>query len=198
WSGAQPVSGRLNLTGLNTRQTYTLTCTGSGGTVSQTVTVTAPPTVKITATPSQIRYPSKTAITLNWSSSNATSCTAGGGWSGTKPLSGKQTVSGLGGNQTYSLSCTGPGGAVSQSVTVTVMGLPRPLLTFKATTKGATRSLIWSSTHATSCMASKAWSGTKPVAGVETLTRQATSQVYTLTCTGNGGTVSKSVRTAKA
>ncbi|MDD5033879.1 MAG: hypothetical protein PHE55_03905, partial [Methylococcaceae bacterium] len=42
WSGAQPVSGRLNLTGLNTRQTYTLTCTGSGGTVSQTVTVTAP------------------------------------------------------------------------------------------------------------------------------------------------------------
>jgi hypothetical protein len=56
---------------------------------------------------------------LTWSTSNATSCTGSGGWTGTIPTSGTQTVS-LTQSTTYTLSCTGTGGSASQSTTVTV------------------------------------------------------------------------------
>lgn len=56
-------------------------------------------------------------VTLKWSISNATSCTASGGWSGSKPMTGSQVVDPEV-TTTYTLTCTGPGGTVSQSVTV--------------------------------------------------------------------------------
>jgi len=59
-------------------------------------------------------------VTLSWTATNATSCTASGGnWTGTKAASsGTETII-LSATTTYTLNCTGPGGAVAQSVTVT-------------------------------------------------------------------------------
>jgi hypothetical protein len=59
-------------------------------------------------------------VTLSWTATNATSCTASGGnWTGSKVASsGTETVI-LSATTTYTLNCTGPGGAVAQSVTVT-------------------------------------------------------------------------------
>ncbi|MDD5037319.1 MAG: hypothetical protein PHE55_21540, partial [Methylococcaceae bacterium] len=122
WSGAQPVSGRLNLTGLNTRQTYTLTCTGSGGTVSQTVTVTAPLPIPVASSPSSqlffrvLKATNRASIVLTWLSSNANSCAASGAWSGTKSISGAQRIAGPNLNQVYTLTCTGSGDAVSKTI----------------------------------------------------------------------------------
>ena len=122
WSGAQSVSGSLALNGLTATQTYTLACTGNGQTASQSVTVTVNPppavTVSLAATLSTVNY--QGSATLNWSSANATACTASGGWSGTKPVSGSLALNGLTATQTYTLACTGNGQTASQSVTVTV------------------------------------------------------------------------------
>ena len=73
---------------------------------------------------------------------------------------------------------------------------PAPTLSFSATSvsisPGASTTLNWSSANATSCIASGAWSGSKPTAGSQTVTPAATS-TYTLACTGNGRTVTSSV-----
>jgi fibronectin type 3 domain-containing protein len=58
--------------------------------------------------------------TLTWSSTDATSCTASGAWSGSKPLSGSESVGPLTQDSTFTLSCTGSGGTTSRPVTVTV------------------------------------------------------------------------------
>ena len=53
---------------------------------------------------------------------NATTCTASGGWSGSKATSGSQTLTNLTSTATYTLTCTGTGGSGSNSATVTVTG----------------------------------------------------------------------------
>jgi hypothetical protein len=77
-----------------------------------------PPTVSLAANPTNVAVGGTS--TLTWSSTNATSCTASGGWSGSEPVSGSWTTSPLSSTSTFSLSCTGPGGTASQSITVSV------------------------------------------------------------------------------
>lgn len=78
----------------------------------------APPTLSFNASPILVNNNGNT--TLTWSSSNASSCSASGGWNGAKALSGSQSISALTSSATFSLSCTGTGGTVNRSVTVTV------------------------------------------------------------------------------
>lgn len=64
-------------------------------------------------------------ITLNWSTTNATSCNASGDWEGSKATSGSQDiVASTAGLATFTLTCTGKGGDVSRSVRVTVNAPP--------------------------------------------------------------------------
>jgi hypothetical protein len=64
-------------------------------------------------------------ITLTWSSTNASSCTASGGnWTGSKAAGGGTEVIILAATTTYTLSCTGTGGVKAQSVTVTATAKP--------------------------------------------------------------------------
>jgi hypothetical protein len=56
---------------------------------------------------------------------------------------------------------------------------------------GTPATLTWSSTDATACTASGAWSGTQATSGTLTVTPASSgSYSYTLTCTGNGGSTS--------
>jgi hypothetical protein len=75
------------------------------------------PAASISASPTSIK--SSQSSTLSWSSTNATSCTASGGWTGTKTTTGSQSVTPTA-NTTYTLSCTGSGGTTSQSTSVKV------------------------------------------------------------------------------
>ncbi len=59
-------------------------------------------------------------ITLRWSSSNAQSCEASGGWSGTLSARGSRTIGPLSQTQTYRLTCRGEGGSAIAMVRVTV------------------------------------------------------------------------------
>jgi hypothetical protein len=80
--------------------------------------------VTLTATPTTVA--SGGSATLNWSSVNATACTASGGWTGSKTLTGSEARSGLAATTTFTLTCTGAGGTAAQSVTVTVAAGPTP------------------------------------------------------------------------
>ncbi|MBW2046219.1 MAG: hypothetical protein JRI96_15295, partial [Deltaproteobacteria bacterium] len=130
------------------RGSYTDVATSNAVTVGS---FNPPPTLTLDASPLTID-PGQSS-TLTWSSTDATSVTASGGWSGSKALSGSETVSPTA-NTTYTLTATGPGGSVSQSVTVTVNGSdPVPTLTLSANPltidAGQSSTLTWSSTDAT-------------------------------------------------
>jgi hypothetical protein len=153
----------------------------------------AAPTLSIAI--SQTSVVSGQSAALTWNASNATSCTASGGWSGTKSVSGTETVTPTA-SATYTLACTGAGGSVSKSVSVSVTQPVAPTLTLSLGTttviKGQSSDLTWTTTNASSCTASGGWTGTKAINGIETMTPTA-SATYTLSCTGAGGSVSKSV-----
>lgn len=123
WSGSKVLSGSMLVTPAAT-STYWLTCTGPGGTANQNTVITVDttpgtplPSISLSATPSTITVGQST--TLNWSTQNATACTASNGWSGTKATSGSESMS-PNVNTTYVLNCTGTGGPASQSIIVTV------------------------------------------------------------------------------
>jgi len=100
----------------------TVTPTNPSPTPTPTPTPTSP-TLTFTAAQTSLNYNGST--TLSWNSTNASSCTASGGWSGTKALSGTESTGPLTSSKIYVLTCTGPGGSVTKSVTVTV-ALPTP------------------------------------------------------------------------
>jgi hypothetical protein len=102
------------------------TATSSGGSSGgssaggSTSSVPSPqtPTVSLTASPGSVS--SGSSAMLTWSSDNATSCSASGGWSGSMAMSGSQSTGAIAAAKTYTLTCTGPGGSASQSATVDV------------------------------------------------------------------------------
>jgi hypothetical protein len=97
-------------------------------------TPTAPaPAVTLSANPSTVNNGS--ASSLSWSATNATSCTASGGWSGSQAISGSESTSALNATTAYTLSCTGTGGTTVQSATVTV--------TASTTAPSGTATLSW-------------------------------------------------------
>jgi Bacterial Ig-like domain (group 3)/Beta-propeller repeat len=163
---------------------------------SLTVAAAPAPTVTIAVSPTSITL-GKTS-TLTWSSSNATSCTAGNAWSGTEAASGTSTLTPTAvGSLIYALSCTGAGGTTTQMAVLTVAAVPAPTVTIGVSptsiTVGQSATLTWSSTNATSCTASSAWTGTQATSGtVQETPTAAGSPSYTLTCTGTGGSGSGS------
>jgi hypothetical protein len=191
WTGSKPVNGTQVINNIQSNKTYTLTCTGSGGSASDTATVTVTsqaPTVTLTANPTTVV--SGGSSTLTWSSTNATTCTASGNWSGTKQTSGSQVMSNLTADKHYVLTCTGPGGSASDDADVDV-GSPPPTVTLTANPTnveyGGSTTLTWSSTNATSCVASGNWTGTKANSGSQTINNLTADKHYVLTCTGPGG-----------
>jgi len=63
-----------------------------------------------------------TNLTLTWTSSNATHCTASGAWSGSKPLSGSEVITNLNvGTYTFTLTCSNFETSASDSVVVNVI-----------------------------------------------------------------------------
>ena len=200
WSNMLASFGTQSTGSLSATSTYTVTCTGPGGsaTVSTTVTVQPPvmplPTVSIAASATSVARNSD--VTLSWSSANTTACTASGTWSGDKPTTGSETRNEITSDSTFTLICLGDGGSATQSVTVIVeMPLPTVSLTADTTSvvyNGSTV-LSWSTSDATSCSATGAWNGVRPLSGSETVSELTASGVYTLECYGAGGTSMQSV-----
>lgn len=91
---------------------------GTSPALTVMVIVTVPlPTLTLSANPTTIL--AGQASTLTWSSTNATSCTASGGWSGTRATSGTEVVTPTL-MTSYLLTCQGSGGSILKFVTVLV------------------------------------------------------------------------------
>jgi tetratricopeptide (TPR) repeat protein len=83
-----------------------------------------PPAPTLTFQSSAPSVASGGTVTLQWSSTSATSCTASGGWSGTQATSGQTTTAALSADTTFTLTCSGSGQTVAKSVTVSVTAAP--------------------------------------------------------------------------
>ena len=105
-------------------------CVGGGsgggqtpsGSTSTAQTVSPAPTLSLSASPGSISKGA--AAMLSWSATNASSCSASGGWSGSMAMSGSKSTGALSGTTTYTLTCSGTSGTTpaTQSTTVAVSG----------------------------------------------------------------------------
>lgn len=201
WSGSRATNGNATVTPAVGSNTYTLTCTGTGGSKAASTTVTATaataPTVSLDAAPTSIKLGQST--TLTWSSTDATSCSASGNWSGSRATSGSASVSPTtAGSKGYTLTCTGAGGSKSATTSVYVSDTPAaPVVTISTSPSSVSvnqaSTLTWSTTGANACTASGSWAGSRATSGSLPLnTGSAGTQVYSLSCSGEGGTTNAS------
>jgi len=147
---------------------WSWTCSGANGGSTASCSASAP------ATPAPLLdfwsdayfVPSGGSTSLNWDTTNVASCTASGDWS-ESPIalpSGSWSTGPLTAAKTYTLSCTGPGGSVSRTVTVSVTNVPAPTPTLDfwpdaySVPSGGSTSLNWYTTNVVSCTASGDWS----------------------------------------
>ncbi|NOY63571.1 MAG: hypothetical protein GXP10_10575, partial [Gammaproteobacteria bacterium] len=201
WSGAKSLSGSESTAALRTTTTYTLTCDGPGGQAIEQLTVNvgpAPQPPLVTLSSSALSLPYGGTTQLSWSASNAQSCSASGDWSGAKAVSSSSTTIGpLTTNSSYTLTCSGAGGSTSSTVSISVAAPPAPALDFAATPSSvpydSTAQLGWSTQNVDNCVASGQWSGNKNASSTETVGPLTADSSFTLTCTGAGGTINKTV-----
>jgi hypothetical protein len=154
--------------------------------------------MSLQATPGSVK--SGSSATLTWTSSNAVICGATGAWSGIKKVSGSLTTGPITATSTFTLTCAGYGGEVAQSATISVATTAAPLppsVTLSANpstiASGTASALSWSSTNASSCIiASGGQSGAVATTGSGSTPTLTATTVYTLSCTGTGGSASRS------
>ena len=104
---------------------------GGGGAANTTSPPPALPVLSLSSSQDPVQV--NTELVLTWSSSNATSCSASGDWSGNKALSGDEKIwEEVAGSKIYSLSCSGAGGEQSMSIEVEIT--PGPNLIVSRTT----------------------------------------------------------------
>lgn len=135
--------------------------------------------------------------TLTWKSTYATSCAATGGWSGDRAINGTETLAPPAGSTVFTLTCTGEGGTIKRSVTISSVAMLPPSVTLKAAPtsviSGAQAVLSWTSTAATGCTASGGWSGPRATSGSESTGAISADSRFTLSCSNEGGATSRSV-----
>jgi sugar lactone lactonase YvrE len=199
WSGNKALSGSASVSPAGGNHTYTLACTGAGGTTTRSTTLTVnAPAIAISVSPATIT--DGESATLTWSSTRTASCSASGPWTGATALSGNKLVAPSTGSYTYTLTCLGTGGgSVTNAATLTVSPAatlqPAPTVTISvspgsvASNEPAT--LTWESTHATSCTADGSWVGDTPLSGTMTVSQFSPGTYsYVLSCNGSGGAAS--------
>ena len=139
WAGNKASSGKQVSALLNASVAFNLDCSGPGGTISRSVSITVDPNLAprplvtmslspwtVTLTPEYCAAHGMTpanctgSTVIRWSATNATSCEASQGWTGTKPPTGQATLSGIAATRTFYLRCDGPGGSRNSAVKFTV------------------------------------------------------------------------------
>ena len=170
--------------------TYIVTATNEHGSVTDTATVTVydEPTVSFAADPANIITGGLT--TLTWTSTDATSASIDDG-SGAVSVDVNSSMSVSPSiTTTYTITVVGPGGTAAESVTVGVNDSIAVNITVSpaAIVSGEQTVLFWNSTGADSVsidggIGDVALDGWKNVSPAVTMT-------YTITATGDGGTVS--------
>ena len=163
WIGNVNLSGSQAVSPEVTKE-YTLTCDGSGGSVSDSVTLLVKwVDLLINNSNNTLNQPlslwvPNTDAKLSWTSSEVNSCSASGNWSGNKPVSGSEELGSLqrgtenpgsGKKYIYTLTCD------SFSDTVSALIWQYPRCSFSADPSSIilpqSSTLSWSCSYASSC-----------------------------------------------
>jgi hypothetical protein len=196
WTGSKATSGSESVSSLTATSHFIVTCSGAGGSASQSVTVdvaSAPPTLTLSASPMAVAVDGMS--TLTWSATDANSCSASGGWTGTKGITGAEPVGPIDSDSGFSLTCVGDGGSVLRTVQITVVRPPTVAIGASPTSVAYSEStlLSWSSSDADECSASGDWTGSKATSGSESILGLTAASNFILTCSGAGGSASQGV-----
>lgn len=208
WSGNK-TSGSPQTEVLVITETVTLEleCASTAGTTIATpITIYAdplPPPLEITISPAVTNVVSGGSTTINYTvTGTAASCTGTNGsstWAGTRPTTTEAFPTGaLTADTVYTLSCLEEGGTGRITEVETIVYVyasppvtPAPIVSLTATdynvSAGEVVQLIWSSSYAETCTASRGWEGDKGINGYEFSPPLQTTQKFTLTCAGLGG-----------
>ncbi len=183
-------------------KTYKLECGNAAGPTIKSITVGVvpiglPPVVDITADDNPVPY--GTGTTVRWTTSNATVCSLSG--VGEVVVDGSHATGDLFLPKTYMITCAGPGGSDSDSVTINISGTPMapPVLNFWADDydffESGTTTLYWTAVDADRCWASAGpWNGDKSVpSGDESTGLLTATTSYSISCENINGTVSDSL-----
>jgi endoglucanase len=210
WSGARPPSGSLSVTPTSAGAwTYSLTCTGPGGTTARAATLTATGAPTVTMLAAQVQTSSDwgagycmnatvtntTGVRVIWATDIAVQGSIRDVWSAAASAAGGTVrFTGVSWNRELAPAASTQFGFCAnravgvQTPTVTIAVNPTSI------TVGQSATLSWSSTNTTGCAASGAWSGARPAAGSQTITAPtAGTFTYGLTCSGSGGTATGAV-----
>ena len=97
-------------------------CGGGGGGGSTPEPPTPGASITLSISDDQIYLGS--SVTLTWTTSNASSCSASGSWSGTKALSGSETITPeTDGQKSFTLTCSNSAGtSTNRTVSTNVIG----------------------------------------------------------------------------
>ena len=190
--GSVGTNGSHVANGIVTTTTYTLTVYGPGGSKNCQTTVTVQqqqtPSCTLTSNLSTVQYGG--AMTLSWSSNNATSASLNQSI-GSVGVNGTLVVYNIFSTTTYTLTVAGPGGTANCQTTVVVQQQQTPSCSISANPSsvqsGGSSTLTWSSTNATSATLNQSI-GNVGLSGSYTVSPAVTT-TYTLTVTGPGGTV---------
>lgn len=160
----------------------------SSPSTAQNFTCSPPPTATLSASPPTVVSGNKT--TLTWSSTNATSCSAAGGFDTGGRTSGSALSIPLTTNPAdFQVTCTGPGGVGRANTSVTVTS---PTVAISATptrvTSGSSTTVSWKATDVDTCDITRNGSHWKTLptdapltsSSPDTITGQT---VYEITCT---------------
>src|SRR5437660_632690 len=160
--------------------TLTLQACGGGGGGAPSAPPPAP-TVSLTA--SAIDVQTNGSVTLTWSSTNASSCSASGAWSGSLATSGAQSQI-VATTSNYTITCTGSGGSVSSTAAVTAWNAPTSSISADATSilTNNNVTLTWSSRNANACTGADGLSGSLATSGSLTSPTLTSTTVFSVSC----------------
>ena len=192
--------------------TYSITCTGAGKNVVDSVDVNVTkgqptpgdPTIEIFADDPELSYNGSTNI--RWNSENATSCTGNGGsngWAGSKSLASIFYTGKLTSDTTYNITCKNSAGkSVSDSVKVFVGNQQAPIVSLFADNSnlsyGGSTNIRWTSENATSCTGnggSSGWTNYKGLSGIFYTGKLTSDTTYNITCKNAKGESSSASET---
>jgi len=163
-------------------------CGGGGGS-------TPPPTASLSASKSNVEKGD--LLTLTWSSTNASSCSASGSWSGPLAISGTQSVTAAtAGALTYTVTCSSGSLTATAEAKVTAVEKPTATLALNQTSALTDEkiTLTWSSTNATACTLSGETTGSVSSAGSKELAvLGAGSKTISISCAGSLSSATASV-----
>ncbi len=122
WNGFKPAAGEAGVDVHADRMKFNLSCFGTYGTMSRSVTISRiggnAPRITLTAERLALRPGERT--TLRWRAENAAYCRAAGDWQGPRGTDGSEATTWLGADAGFALICVGNGRTVRESVAIAV------------------------------------------------------------------------------